>query len=78
MKHRAQNNGRWQIFSSVGLVFTAIGLLLWMVSSVPQPAQAVGSVPWNAATGSGADLTVEISIDPAVPAPNQGTSPGPA
>ena len=71
MKQTAQNHRWWQIFSTIGLLFTAIGLLLWMISSAPRPAQAVDPLQQSVVTGAGADLTVEVSINPALPAPNQ-------
>ncbi|MEZ4680383.1 MAG: CARDB domain-containing protein [Caldilineaceae bacterium] len=60
-----------QILSTVGLVCIAIALLFWMMVAAPPPVQATDPTAANAPDGSGADLTVEISMDPAVPAPNQ-------
>ena len=71
MKPSEKNSRWWQIIPSVGLVLTAIGLLLWMISATPQPAQAVAHMQSNNSTGSGADLTVEVKITPAIPALNQ-------
>lgn len=71
MNDTMQTRHTRQTISTIGLLVAAIGLLLWMISSTPTPAQATEPTEPRDVQGSGADLTVEVSIEPAIPAPNQ-------
>ena len=67
-----ENRYRIQFFASISFVLLGLLVLVWMVQSTQTQAQAV-KLPEAIANpaGGGADLTVELSIEPAVPALNQ-------
>ncbi|MCB0080765.1 MAG: hypothetical protein KDE47_07550, partial [Caldilineaceae bacterium] len=75
MKQAAQSRFWQSILPTVALLVAGCGLLLWMITATPQPAQATDGITFAQSlpvgNGSGADLTVEVSVNPALPAPNQ-------